>query len=989
MGNDQAINFTGYGRNNAQKISDSNSATHSIPKLAIQIDSQCGKIGYFLAGNFQIPQNTVKERKRIAAKCAQLNPYTNQPDCKIPHAEIVKVLDKIDPSEYPILLDSQNRVLEYEGYADLKIELKLDKNKNKPINQINNQTSDNINLLTLEAYLEKDNERLMGFSANRFPGNGLYLETISSTSSNSNNTKNKLYAFESPVDLFSLGQILEKDNSFAALTAFKESISKLNQSIALQIPDPLTSGPYASILLSLNTNPREMEKIPVLVRYMFLYAKNKSVFKKIQNNELSFYEAREKKIAEIYPVSAKVASKVLRISDDNISAKFNKTKEKLILKNFSNVLGKWNFQTRPLSFRGVERFAAEEMPLFHENNICLITEDAIQSLFYKSNPACIEFIESKENVFTAKISVDNATENDTQKIINKVLRKEKMTRLENGHWISFEKTNLSNIIEDIQSTGAKPDKNGNFGKLDFADALSLSLEWRTKEHGKISDFIKQLQMPLPDTLNKPMKGFHATLRDYQVQGSMFLHRLHTVRKGGILADDMGLGKTVQTLAFLWRTYTLSKKSSFLGIVPLAAIPVWEREIQKFCPKLPVYVHHGIGRKLTKAKPGITLTTYQTFHRDISHFEQYSYTSIFCDEAQIIKNPSTRASLALRKIHSGSRFCLTGTPIENQTEDIWALMDFIFPGYLGAQEKFRRKYENASGMQLNSLKRKIAPFILRRTKSSVLTELPEITETIIPIRMLEKQKALYQYYLKEATDAIEASSTTMDYLVWLTRLRRIACHPEISDSETSDPLLSGKLSYLNDVLDELYTSSTGVLIFSQFTDMLNLTERLLLSRGHQVFRLDGKTPLKKRERMVQQFQNGQRHFFLISLKAGGYSLTLHRADTVVHLDPWWNPAVERQATDRVHRIGQTEHVNVYKLVTDETIEEKVIKLQDKKREIFSALFNGNEIPGAKGLTAEEIMLLLKNEEPLAKKTKTPKETKPIPKQKKPPKRITND
>jgi len=313
-----------------------------------------------------------------------------------------------------------------------------------------------------------------------------------------------------------------------------------------------------------------------------------------------------------------------------------------------------------------------------------------------------------------------------------------------------------------------------------------------------------------------------------------------------------------------------------------------------------------------------------------------------DEAQNARNPHTAVARSLRGLQAGSVYCLTGTPLENRLEDFWSLMDLAFPGLLGGLKSFRDHFAPDSAEAMERLRSRTAPFVLRRTKAMALPDLPERQEIDAPVPMTKRQAALYEQARREAVAELRraGSDDLMLLLPHLMRLRRIACHPDLG-MDSADPRDSGKLQRFEELLAESVGGGSSVLVFSQFTDVLAVAARLLEERGIAYFYLDGKTSAARRSNSVDAFQRGERPVLLISLRAGGTALTLTRADTVFHLDPWWNPAVERQARDRAHRIGQTQTVFVYRLFSDNTVEARVRELQRQKQELFDALFDGSQ------------------------------------------------
>ena len=327
-----------------------------------------------------------------------------------------------------------------------------------------------------------------------------------------------------------------------------------------------------------------------------------------------------------------------------------------------------------------------------------------------------------------------------------------------------------------------------------------------------------------------------------------------------------------------------------------------------------------------------------------------------DEAQNVRNARTAVARALHQMHARSVFCLTGTPLENHLVDFWALMDLSVPGLLGTRQSFLRRFDSNPD-RIALLRKLTSPFLLRRTKDRVIKELPRKTEIESFLPMERRQAIIYESVREEAVERLKEAGKEylMRMLPYLMRLRRIACHPDTGNTDC-DPLDSGKFGYLKELLMEIESGDSAALIFRQFTDVLDIAGKLLDSLGFPFFRIDGSTSRPQREKQVHLFQSGERSFFLISLKAGGTALTLHRADRVIHLDPWWNPAAQSQATDRAHRIGQTRNLFVYRLYSKDTVEERVLELQTKKKALFNSLFT-EESSAASTISREELIRML--------------------------------
>ncbi len=461
-------------------------------------------------------------------------------------------------------------------------------------------------------------------------------------------------------------------------------------------------------------------------------------------------------------------------------------------------------------------------------------------------------------------------------------------------------------------------------------------------------------------------SFQGELREYQKAGFHWLHFLHKYRFGGILADDMGLGKTVQVLTLL---KSLPKPEPVLIICPRSLIYNWAAEIDKFYPGTARLIYHGSPetREQLRAafpKQEIIITTYDTVVNDIESLEKIPFYYCILDEAQHIKNRDTQRAKDCKRIQSRHRLVLTGTPVENRLEDLWALFDFLMPGYLGSMPEFQEKYtiplrrKAKQSETLALLRKKIAPFMLRRVKEEVLAELPPKIMFTREIAMSQLQEDAYLTVLKQVKQDVINSVTNMGFnksrlmvLSALTKLRQICDHPGLALPEISPEADSGKLDALLELINEAVDGGHKIVVFSQFVRMLKLIRAKLQENKINYQYLDGATT--DRIEQINSFNNSPEiPVFLISLKAGGVGINLTAADIVIHAEPWWNPMVENQATDRVHRIGQQKQVMVYKLVTLGTVEEKLIQLQERKKAVFEAIIQDNSDP-VSSLTWEEI------------------------------------
>lgn len=470
----------------------------------------------------------------------------------------------------------------------------------------------------------------------------------------------------------------------------------------------------------------------------------------------------------------------------------------------------------------------------------------------------------------------------------------------------------------------------------------------------------------------PPRQLQGTLRPYQKHGLDWLNFLSEFRFGGILADDMGLGKTIQVISLLLKQKEQNKLTHpALIVVPLTLIFNWWEEFQKFAPEMRVMRYHGNradrSRYLKKiADYDVILCSYGVTLQDQKGLGSKKFSYLILDESQKIKNPHTKTYKAIEKISAPCKLALTGTPIENSLIDLWAQMNMVNPGLLGTLKEFQNRYievsETDRKSQLELLKKTIFPFILRRTKEEVETQLPPLTEIVQHIEMTEKQRQAYEkwlnYYRNEIFSNIRTeglNKSRLKIVEALTYLRQIACHPAILD-ESIDLLDSGKVQLLEDMLEDLLDKGHKILIFSQFVRFLALVRKIFDRKGWKYEYLDGKTPHTGRGDRIHNFQeNPDISAFLISLKAGGLGLNLTAADYVIHLDPWWNPAVEKQATDRAHRIGQDKRVFVYKYIVKDSVEEKILKLQEKKRALSEEMITSDE-GFVKQLTQEDLEVL---------------------------------
>jgi SNF2 family DNA or RNA helicase len=570
-------------------------------------------------------------------------------------------------------------------------------------------------------------------------------------------------------------------------------------------------------------------------------------------------------------------------------------------------------------------------------------------------------LNSEFNMLELDLSFDEVPKEELKELLHSYQVKKKYYRLKNGSFINLEDKTINEVSHILNSLNVK-DKNirEDVMLLEKQHALYLEKAFSDQEFvfERDRDFTALTDRILnpAKTEHKLPEGILAELRQYQLTGFKWLKTLAENELGGILADDMGLGKTLQSIVYITSCVREEENSHHLIVCPTSLIYNWQDEIENFSPGLRALVVTGNPSERQESIEkyndyDVLITSYPLIRRDIALYEKLEFHTVFIDEAQYIKNDSSLNAKSVKRLRAKHRFALTGTPIENSLSELWSIFDFIMPEYLYSHSRFVELYEKPilkEDMQvLNDLHQHIEPFILRRMKKDVLTELPDKYETKMLTDLSEGQKLVYLSYLEnirsELHSEIEENGverSRIKILAALTRLRQICCHPSTFLENYQGG--SGKLELLMEIIPEAIANDHRILVFSQFTSMLRIIEGELKDLDIPYFYLEGSTATQDRNDYVKRFNQGEGKVFLISLKAGGTGLNLTGADTVIHYDPWWNPAVEDQATDRAYRIGQQNKVHVMKLITKGTIEEKIFKLQRKKKELSDSIISSKEV-----------------------------------------------
>ena len=591
----------------------------------------------------------------------------------------------------------------------------------------------------------------------------------------------------------------------------------------------------------------------------------------------------------------------------------------------------------------VHAFFQEVLPAFAALGELRISE-SLQDLYQVQKPQV--HISSKGSLLEIQFDFQNIDQEEIDRAMKALVEKQDYY-ISSSNQVYYFDDQTKRIRQDLEELGIEDLQDGAF-RARKSLAYTLSHLFKNQDQISFTEEFRNLAHDLTHPEDFPMKelNIQAELRDYQKKGIQWLQMLYHYGFGGILADDMGLGKTLQTIAFL--SSQVQADTSVLILAPSGLIYNWADEFQKFAPDLDVVVVHGLKshrESILAENHQIYVTSYATFRQDSEIYRDLSFDFLFLDEAQVMKNAQTKIAQSLRRFVVPSVFALSGTPIENHLGELWSIFQIVLPGLLPAKKEFMK-------LSTERVAQFIKPFVMRRKKEEVLTELPDLIEVVYKNELEDQQKAIYLAQLQQMQERLgqvsdsEFQRNRVEILTGLMRLRQICDTPALFMEDYQGE--SGKLDSLRDLLVQIAEGGHRVLIFSQFRGMLDQIEQELPDLGLNSFKITGSTPSQERQEMTKAFNQGERDVFLISLKAGGVGLNLTGADTVILVDLWWNPAVESQAIGRAHRMGQEQAVEVYRLVTRGTIEEKIQELQEKKKNLVSEILDGTESRGSLSL-----------------------------------------
>ena len=645
-------------------------------------------------------------------------------------------------------------------------------------------------------------------------------------------------------------------------------------------------------------------------------------------------------------------------------------------------------------------FLTEGIPALQSVGEVFIS-DALKRIEVRNSPKVTVGVSLSGNLLELSMTAGDISREELIDILSRYNKKKKFYRLKNGAFVNAADSGLD-TVEELRAGLQLTDKQMKQEKIEVQKYRALYLDAQLKENPVVSavkdksfkSLVRNMKTIEDNDFEVPV-SLDKVLREYQKRGFLWIKTLNYNGFGGILADDMGLGKTLQVIAFLLSEFlerrntvieniaemqkadgkkadgqTGKLQRNTLIVAPASLVYNWSSEIQRFAPELTAKMVTGTAAErrqiLAEAdSEDILLTSYDLLKRDISEYEGYKFRYEIIDEAQYIKNANTQAAKAVKEVQADFRLALTGTPVENRLSELWSIFDYLMPGFLYSYKKFREEVEipavqNSDEDAMKRLQKMIRPFVLRRLKKEVLTDLPDKLEENMFVQLTGEQQKLYDAHVKRMMLMLDKQSeeefktSKITILAELTKLRQICCDPSLIFADYKAD--SAKVDMCLNMISNAVESGHKILLFSQFTTMLDHLAKRLEEEKISYYMLTGSTSKEKRAQMVENFNTDDTQVFCISLKAGGTGLNLTAADIVIHFDPWWNLAVQNQATDRAHRIGQKNVVNVYKLIVKDTIEENIVKLQEKKRELADQILEGEGLNGG-SFTKEELMELL--------------------------------
>ena len=691
---------------------------------------------------------------------------------------------------------------------------------------------------------------------------------------------------------------------------------------------------------------------------------NKNIVKEDLKLEVYFDRERNKTWAEVKAIYGEISFNILKGPKDDEYVIRNINEEEKIEQLLNNLSFYRN--NDKFIFNGNDEklfeLLSEDLTVLKEEATIFYSDRFKERRIYGATSINAKISEGSGNYLEFTFNIENVNEDEYKKIIEAFKENRKFFKLKDESFIDFREEEVKNLFNLIDSLSDDTDIKSN--EIKVHKSKSIFLNECLKDNNLLfiegRDIVKHISNKIENLEKidyKVPEELKANLRDYQLTGFKWFKTLSHYEFGGILADEMGLGKTIQTIAFL-----LSEKNKkSIIITPTSLIYNWRSEFEKFAPSMNIKVVHGNkeNREFTKDEIkdiDVLITTYGTLRNDHDLYDDITFDFCIIDEGQNIKNPLSQSSEVVKELKAKVKFALTGTPIENNLIELWSLFDYILPGYLYSKRKFQDKFmkgENGS----EELKKLIRPFILRRLKSDVMSELPDKIEKRFLIEMTEEQKKVYKAYVDDVNVKMKEKDFTTDKITifsYLTKLRQLTLDPSILIEGYTGG--SGKIDVTVELIQDFIKEKHKILLFSQFTSVLDSIKKVLEAEGIEYFYLDGSTKASERVQLVNEFNESNKvKIFLISLKAGGTCLNLTSADVLINFDPWWNPAIEDQATDRAHRFGQKNVVEVIKLIAKGSIEEKIIKLQESKKEIINEIMSGNYTNGGflSSLSADEI------------------------------------